>query len=51
MDAFFEESVKKANPMNMKVFWIIFGSCWAAGIIITLIVLIATGVIWLPFIW
>lgn len=51
MDSFFEESVKKANPMNMKVFWIIFGSCWAVGIIITLIVLFATGVIWLPFIW
>ena len=51
MDAFFEESVKKANPMNMKVFWIIFAAGWAVAIIITLIVLIATGVIWLPFIW
>ena len=49
MDTFFAESVKKANPMNMKVFWIIFGSCWGVGIIIALIVLIASGVIWLPF--
>ncbi len=49
IDTFFKESIKKSSSLNMKMFWIIFGVGWALAIIVTLIILIATGVIYFSF--
>ena len=49
MEIFFKDSVKKSSTLNMKVFWTIFGAGWAVAIFIVLLILIMTGVIYIPF--